>query len=217
MKNTLLVFLTVVCMLFSLPLSADAAKKGELQGVDFTFKGVALGDTAAQMSSKLGEPDFDTDIIVLDQTVKCYVYSAKLKVCTDPRTDKVVAIICKDKEYRAREDVTYGSTRAKLRAVYGDAEKFKQDGAIYYLYRNPDDEKQKLMLSMEPINYYVEGWLITSLPITEEEAAEYEMGEFPTDLGNEPAEPALSGGFNSKGEWWTAYKINDNVTVGVAN
>ncbi len=213
MKNRWLLCLALVCavlMSFSAP---AAAEKGSLQPVDFTFKGVALGDTAAVMKEKLGEPDFDTDILVLDQTVKCYVYSSVLKVCTDPRNDKVVAVVCKDKEYRARADVTYGSTKAKLMQVYGRADRYKKDGSIYYVYRSPENEKQKLMLLMEPEHYYVESFLLTSLPLTEDELAEYEMGEFAAISGGGTDE--VSGGVNDKGEWWASYGIAENAAAGI--
>ena len=196
--------------------TALAAKKtGSLQPEDFAYKGVALGDNAASLTEKLGEADFDTDIVVLDQTVKAYIYGSDLKIAVDPRNNKVVAILCKDKDYKAREGVTYGSTRAKLLQVYGKGDKLKRDGDIYYVYRNPEDEKQKLMLSLDTVNYYVESFLITSLPLTEEEQAEYDMGEFPTELENDQDDNGLFGGFNSHGEWWAKYRVNDHITVGI--
>ena len=214
MKKFSVCLLVFAFMLMACSGAMAGKKGGSLQPEDFMFRGVALGDTAAMMQEKLGEPDFDTDIVVLDQTVKCYVYSADLKVCTDPRTDKVVAFVCKDKEYKARDGVTYGATRAKLMNTYGKADREKRDGNLYYVYRNPDDERQKLMLKMEPTDYYVESFLLTSLPLTEDELAEYEMGEFPTALEGDE-EPALKGGFNSKGEWWATYRGNDNVSIGI--
>ena len=205
----------VLCMCM-LSVTALAAKKtGSLQPEDFAYKGVALGDNAASLAEKLGEADFDTDIVVLDQTVKAYIYGSDLKIAVDPRNNKVVAILCKDKNYKARDGVTYGSTRAKLLQVYGKGDKLKRDGEMYYVYRNPEDEKQKLMLSLETVNYYVESFLITSLPLTEEEQAEYDMGEFPTELENDQDDSGLSGGFNSHGEWWAKYQVNDHVTVGI--
>ena len=205
----------VLCMCM-LSVTALAAKKtGSLQPEDFAYKGVALGDNAASLTEKLGEADFDTDIVVLDQTVKAYIYGSDLKIAVDPRNNKVVAILCKDKDYKAREGVTYGSTRAKLLQVYGKGDKLKRDGEIYYVYRNPEDEKQKLMLSLETTNYYVESFLITSLPLTEEEQAEYDMGEFPTELEDNQDDNRLSGGFNSRGEWWAQYRVNDHITVGI--
>lgn len=205
----------VLCMCM-LSVTALAAKKtGSLQPEDFAYKGVALGDDAASLTEKLGEADFDTDIVVLDQTVKAYIYGSDLKIAVDPRNNKVVAIHCKDKDYKAREGVTYGSTRAKLLQVYGKGDKLKRDGEIYYVYRNPEDEKQKLMLSLETTNYYVESFLITSLPLTEEEQAEYDMGEFPTELEDNQDDNRLSGGFNSRGEWWAQYRVNDHITVGI--
>lgn len=205
----------VLCMCM-LSVTALAAKKtGSLQPEDFAYKGVALGDDAASLTEKLGEADFDTDIVVLDQTVKAYIYGSDLKIAVDPRNNKVVAILCKDKDYKAREGVTYGSTRAKLLQVYGKGDKLKRDGDIYYVYRNPEDEKQKLMLSLETTNYYVESFLITSLPLTEEEQAEYDMGEFPTELEDNQDDNRLSGGFNSRGEWWAQYRVNDHITVGI--
>lgn len=205
----------VLCMCM-LSVTALAAKKtGSLQPEDFAYKGVALGDEAASLTEKLGEADFDTDIVVLDQTVKAYIYGSNLKIAVDPRNDKVVAILCKDKDYKARDGVTYGSTRAKLLQVYGKGDKLKRDGEIYYVYRNPEDEKQKLMLSLETTNYYVESFLITSLPLTEEEQAEYDMGEFPTELEDNQDDNRLSGGFNSRGEWWAQYRVNDHITVGI--
>lgn len=205
----------VLCMCM-LSVTALAAKKtGSLQPEDFAYKGVALGDDAASLTEKLGEADFDTDIVVLDQTVKAYIYGSDLKIAVDPRNNKVVAILCKDKDYKARDGVTYGSTRAKLLQVYGKGDKLKRDGEIYYVYRNPEDEKQKLMLSLETTNYYVESFLITSLPLTEEEQAEYDMGDFPTELEDNQDDNRLSGGFNSRGEWWAQYRVNDHITVGI--
>lgn len=205
----------VLCMCMLSATALAAKKTGSLQPEDFAYKGVALGDNAASLTEKLGEADFDTDIVVLDQTVKAYIYGSDLKIAVDPRNNKVVAILCKDKDYKAREGVTYGSTRAKLLQVYGKGDKLKRDGEIYYVYRNPEDEKQKLMLSLETTNYYVESFLITSLPLTEEEQAEYDMGEFPTELEDNQDDNRLSGGFNSRGEWWAKYRVNDHITVGI--
>lgn len=205
----------VLCMCMLSATALAAKKTGSLQPEDFAYKGVALGDNAASLTEKLGEADFDTDIVVLDQTVKAYIYGSDLKIAVDPRNNKVVAILCKDKDYKARDGVTYGSTRAKLLQVYGKGDKLKRDGDIYYVYRNPEDEKQKLMLSLDTVNYYVESFLITSLPLTEEEQAEYDMGEFPTELENDQDDNGLSGGFNSHGEWWAKYQVNDYITVGI--
>lgn len=205
----------VLCMCMLSATALAAKKTGSLQPEDFAYKGVALGDDAASLTEKLGEADFDTDIVVLDQTVKAYIYGSDLKIAIDSRNNKVVAILCKDKDYKAREGVTYGSTRAKLLQVYGKGDKLKRDGEIYYVYRNPEDEKQKLMLSLETTNYYVESFLITSLPLTEEEQAEYDMGEFPTELEDNQDANRLSGGFNSRGEWWAQYRVNDHITVGI--
>ncbi len=205
----------VLCMCMLSATALAAKKTGSLQPEDFAYKGVALGDDAASLTEKLGEADFDTDIVVLDQTVKAYIYGSDLKIAVDPRNNKVVAILCKDKDYKARDGVTYGSTRAKLLQVYGKGDKLKRDGEIYYVYRNPEDEKQKLMLSLETTNYYVESFLITSLPLTEEEQAEYDMGEFPTELEDNQDDNRLSGGFNSRGEWWAQYRVNDHITVGI--
>lgn len=205
----------VLCMCMLSATALAAKKTGSLQPEDFAYKGVALGDNAASLTEKLGEADFDTDIVVLDQTVKAYIYGSDLKIAVDPRNNKVVAILCKDKDYKARDGVTYGSTKAKLLQVYGKGDKLKRDGEIYYVYRNPEDEKQKLMLSLETVNYYVESFLITSLPLTEEEQAEYDMGDFPTELENDQDDNRLSGGFNSHGEWWAQYRVNDHVTVGI--
>ena len=205
----------VLCMCMLSATALAAKKTGSLQPEDFAYKGVALGDNAASLTEKLGEADFDTDIVVLDQTVKAYIYGSDLKIAVYPRNNKVVAILCKDKDYKARDGVTYGSTRAKLLQVYGKGDKLKRDGEIYYVYRNPEDEKQKLMLSLETTNYYVESFLITSLPLTEEEQAEYDMGEFPTELEDNQDDNRLSGGFNSRGEWWAQYRVNDHITVGI--
>ena len=205
----------VLCMCMLSAAALAAKKTGSLQAEDFAYKGVALGDDAASLTEKLGEADFDTDIVVLDQSVKAYIYGSNLKIAVDPRNNKVVAILCKDKDYKARDGVTYGSTRAKLLQVYGKGDKLKRDGEIYYVYRNPEDEKQKLMLSLETTNYYVESFLITSLPLTEEEQAEYDMGDFPTELEDNQDDNRLSGGFNSRGEWWAQYRVNDHITVGI--
>lgn len=218
MKKSVVILLVLVTCLLSLATASATKKQAGLLPEDFAYKGLALGDTAEKMQQVLGEPDFDTTLIVLDQSVKGYIYSADLKVCVDPRTEKVVAIIAKDKNYQAHAGVTYGSTRAKLKNVYGSYDKLKRDGDIYYYYRNPDDEHQKLMFIMETTNYYVQSFLYTSLPLTEEEEAEYDMGEFPTDLGGEDIsddDDRFSGGFSSRDGWWANYRVNDNITIGI--
>ena len=194
----------LVCLLMmSICSVAFAAKKtGSLQPEDFAFKGVALGDTSAVMQEKLGEPDFDTEIVVLEQAVKCYVYSADLKVCVDPRTEKVVAVLCKDKEYKARAGVSYGATRAKLNNVYGEAEHRQIGGLIYYIYRNPENQQQRLMVQIDNDHLYAKAWTVSVLPLDEEEAMDFAENDKFTAGWRDNEGPRFQ------------YHLSKNVTIG---
>lgn len=215
-KLSLIVFLGL--LLLSL-LTGQVVEAGIQPGVptpaDFQYKGIALGDTTQEMTAKLGEPLFDGEAMFFDLPVKCYTYSSQLRVYTDRKSDTIVGISCKDKEYVAPKGVRYGATRAKLLEAYGPAEHQNLDGMYCYLYRNPLHPKQKLILSLDTTNYYLLSFNITSLPVTEDEMAEAEGFLASQEEAEAPQEDITlkAGWHDDKGMWFNA-QVTENVSVG---
>ena len=215
-KFSLIVFLG---MLLVSVLTGQAAEAKTQPGVpipaDFQYKGIALGDTAQVVAEKLGEPLFDGEAMFFDLPVRCYTYSSQLRVYTDRKSDIVVGIACKDKEYVAPKGVRYGATRAKLLEAYGPAEHENLDGMYCYLYRNPLNPKQKLILSLDTTNYYLLSFNITSLPVTEDEMAEVDgflASQEKADADQEDV--TLKAGWHDDRDMWFNAQITENVAVG---
>lgn len=136
---------------------------------DFSFKGLSLGDSVAQMQEKLGEPDFDTEMYHRGVPVIRYTYSADQKIYVSAADKKVVEIFCKSKHYVGPKGVTYGATRAGITDAFGTAEHKQLDGSIYYVFTNPSNKKAKMLLELETEKYYLLSWTYTTLPLDVEE------------------------------------------------
>ncbi|MCR5175612.1 MAG: hypothetical protein K6C05_02040 [Anaerovibrio sp.] len=133
------------------------------QPEDFSFKGLHLGDSVEQMKAILGEPDFDTEMFHRGVPVIRYTYSADQKIYVSASDKKVVEMFCKSKHYIGPHNVTYGATRSGITKAFGNAEHKQLNGSIYYIFYNPANRKNKMMLELETEKYYLLSWTYTSL------------------------------------------------------
>lgn len=193
-------FLFLVGMTFSLTVCAE----GRVLPEDFVVRGVALGEVAdeAMMAKAFGAPLFDTEKSVFGIRVKYYTFKKKFSVGVSVATGKVVDIVIEDHDYMAREDVRYGATPHRIAAVYGSKERERVGGLTWNIYKNPEKPGQKLMLEIEPGDWILVSWRLTSLPLTEEEAdlgggeeEDWQSAEFDAQLlkGKEIDMSALEG------------------------
>lgn len=157
-------------LLVTLPVSAAEPE-------DFSCKGVVLGGPSDGMAKALGESLFDNDRLVYGVHVKYYTFQHDVVVGVDPVTSRVVDIVIKDHNYRARGDVRYGATAYWIQHVYGKQARVFMDGATWYIYENPAQKGQRLLIEAEPTTGTLLSWRITSLPITEEEADQRESSQ----------------------------------------
>lgn len=116
---------------------------------DFTYKGIKLGDPYETVAEKLGQPRVNFDYIVKDNIVTYYFYKGNdMRIGIDRFTNKVVDIRVSDKAYATEKGVKIGATPHKILKEYGPANKERINGHIYYIYKNPQDEKQQLLLDV---------------------------------------------------------------------
>ena len=151
-----------------LPMAAGA--QGALTPEDFTVKGIALGDSEEKMRAAFGKPDFDKERMVWDIHMRYYAFPHGYEVGISADTGKVADILVKSKDYTARAGVRYGATAYKIRTTFGEKERTFLDGSICYVYENPKDQRQRLILSVDSTDGSLRSWRLTSLPLTEEEA-----------------------------------------------
>ena len=151
-----------------LPMAAEA--QGALVPEDFTVKGIALGDSEEKMLAAFGKPDFDKERMVWDIHMRYYAFPHGYEVGVAVDTGRVADMLVKSKDYTARAGVRYGATAYKIRTTFGEKERTFLDGSVCYVYENPQDQRQRLILSVEATDGSLCSWRLTSLPLTEEEA-----------------------------------------------
>lgn len=175
---------------------------GGLVAEDFAIHGLKLGASAEEMQQLLGKPMFDTDMVQAGVRVKRYTYSPDLKVYMSQETGRVLEIFCKEEKYQARDGVAYGATRAKLNNVYGEAEHRQIGGLIYYIYRNPENQQQRLMVQIDNDHLYAKAWTVSVLPLDEEEAMDFAENDKFTAGWRDNEGPRFQ------------YHLSKNVTIG---
>ena len=153
-----------------LPLAAGA--EGRVCSEDFIVRGVALGEPEdlEQIAKAFGKPLFDNEKSVFGIRVKYYTFKKKFSVGISVATGKVVDIVIKDRDYAARANVRYGATPYRIASIYGKKDRVRLDGLTWHIYDNPERPSQRLMLEVEPDEWSLVSWRLTSLPLTEEEA-----------------------------------------------
>lgn len=173
LKNILLVF-AVLFLFASLPVSAAERNAGQrnagLQPVDFSCRGVYLGDSSAKLLQAFGTPLFEKDITVQGIQVHCYTFPHDFTAGVAVKRDKVVDFTIKNQQYEARDGVKYGATAYKIKQTYGKQQRTFFEGATYYIYENPEHKYQRLLIEAEPTDGWLLSMRITSLPLTDEEA-----------------------------------------------
>lgn len=155
-------------LFLALPMAARA--QGGLEPVDFTVKGIALGDAETKMLAAFGKPDFDKERMVWDIHLRYYTFPGGYEVGVVVDTGKVADMRVKNKDYTARAGVRYGATAYKIRTTFGEKPRAFLDGGVCYIYENPKDPRQRLILGAEPTDGSLVSWRLTSLPLTEAEA-----------------------------------------------
>ena len=158
-------------ILLSFPSAVFAAKgQGHLEEVDFSCRGVYLGDTEEKLLEVFGAPLYDKQIGVYGIAVKYYSFGRDIDIGVSVRTHKVVDILIKGRKYKARGGVRYGATSYKITKTFGAKERTLLDGVIYYIYEHPDRHYDRLMLAVDSEKGSLASFRITSLPLTDEEA-----------------------------------------------
>lgn len=139
---------------------------------DFACRGVALGSavTEASLAEVFGPPLFDQDRGVFGIRVKYYTFREDFVIGVTPKDGRVVDIVIRDRAYAGRDGVRCGATPYKIAQVFGKVARQCIDGVTWYLYQNPANPRERLMLEAQMPGATLLSWRITSLPLTEEEA-----------------------------------------------
>ena len=182
--------LNAMMFLFLLCLPLMVGAEGRVLPEDFVVRGVTLGEVADEtaIAKAFGKPLFDTEKSVFGIRVKYYTFKKKYSVGVSVSTGKVVDIVIEDHDYAARDDVRYGATPHRIATVYGAKEREQIGGLTWNIYRNPDKPGQKLMLEIEPGDWILVSWRLTSLPLTEEDV----------DMGSGEEEDWQNDDFNAR-------------------
>lgn len=167
-RRWMTILMAVLLFFATLP---EAQGAGKLEAGDFTVKGVALGDPEEKMLEAFGKPTFDKERTVWGIHMRYYSFPHGYEVGVAVAAGKVADILVLDEDYKGRADVRYGATAHKILATYGKKERTFLEGSTWYIYENPADKREKLMLKAEPVNGSLLSWRLTRLPLTEEEAA----------------------------------------------
>ncbi len=156
--------------------SVSHAEVSKLQDADFSCRGVALGDTEETLFKVWGEPLFDKTETRQGVSVKVYVYKDNYTAAVD-KSGRVVDFIIKNDRYEARNGIRLGATSYWIQKTYGKAERQRIDGAAYYVYTRKDHPHDHLLLGVDTQDGYLTSWRITSLPISDAEAAKRALEE----------------------------------------
>ena len=163
-----LTMLFFLLLFLALPTAGEA--RGGLESEDFTIKGIALGDAEEKMLAAFGKPEFDKERMVWDIHMRYYTFAKGYEVGVAVDTGKVADILVRSEDYTARAGVRYGATSYKIRATFGEKQRTFLDGSVCFVYENPQDKRQKLILGVDATDGSLLSWRLTSLPLTEEEA-----------------------------------------------
>lgn len=101
------------------------------------YHGVRLGDTRAQALEKLGKPRAEIERTVEGRRLLYYFY-ADDRVGVDLADGRVADIRIADLKFEAPGGVRLGATPHKIFKEYGKAEKTRESGQAYYVYRMAD-------------------------------------------------------------------------------
>lgn len=174
--RSILLACLALALVFCLPAVSYAKTSSGLQDADFSCRGVALGDTEETLFKVWGEPLFDKTETRQGVSVKVYVYKDDYTAAVD-KSGRVVDFIIKNDRYEARNGIRLGATSYWIQKTYGKAERQRIDGGAYYVYTRKDHPHDHLLLGIDSQDGYLTSWRITSLPISDAEAAQRALEE----------------------------------------
>ncbi|SFT82769.1 hypothetical protein SAMN02910356_02299 [Selenomonas sp. GACV-9] len=181
----LLVLLAAVVMLAQ-P-EAEAAKP---VAADFACRQVALGADEAAVEKVFGKPVYDRTVRIQDILVKECDYADDYTIGYAVATGEVIDIIVKNKKYEARNGIRYGATSALIQKTFGKQKAQNISGNKFYIYDNPKNRFQHIMLQVDMDNGSLKVMRITALPMDDDEI-EALMQARP-ELFNEPEDKSIS-------------------------
>ena len=167
------------------PVVEASKHEAGLQAKDFSCRGVALGDDESKLKKAFGEPVFDKNMSVYGLPVRQYVYKDGFTVKVNAHTNRVVDIVIRNKTYKARNDIRYGSTPYWLQKTYGDGERQLIEGVIYQVYTRQDEPHERLLCELDPEDSSLRTMRITALPLNEDEADAWAV-DGQDDLADDP-------------------------------
>ncbi len=161
----------VICLMASLTME-KAGAQARVMEEDFVCNTVALGDDDDKVLAAFGSPIFDRTVRIAGIAVKECDFSGDFTIGFAVSTGKVVDITIKNKKYEARNGVRYGATASWIQNTYGAKKARRIDGNKFFIYDNPKDRFQHLMLQMNPEDNSLMVMRITALPLDESERQE---------------------------------------------
>ena len=148
----------------------DQAAASKTRPEDFICRGITIGATRAEAEKVFGTSTFEKDVRIQGVLVKVCDYAGDFKIGYSVRTGKVVDIVIRNQKYTARNGVRYGATSAWLQETYGKSKRELIAGSLFYIYANPANEHQHLMLETDSEDAHLTVMRITGLPLTDAEA-----------------------------------------------
>ena len=185
-KNGWLLLLTAALLL--LPLQGEAA--GKLTDAAFACRSVTIGDDEAKATAVFGEPVYEKNVCIEGIFVKECDYAGDFTVGIARADGKVIDIISRGKQYEARNGVRYEATSGWITGTYGKVPRTMLDGNIFYIYANPKDRFQHLMIQADSEDGHLLAMRITGLPVNEEEREE--MMKLRPELFKEPEDRSVA-------------------------
>jgi hypothetical protein len=149
-----------------------AGAQAKLLEEDFVCNTVTLGDEDDKVIAAFGTPIYDRTVRISGILVKECDFNGEFTVGFAVSTGKVVDITIKNKKYEARNGVRYGATSAWIQQTYGVKKPRRIDGNKFYVYDNPKDRFQHLMLQMNTDDNSLMVMRITALPLDDVERQE---------------------------------------------
>lgn len=185
-KNSLLLLAVAFWMLFPMP--GEMAEK--LTDADFACRSVAIGDDASKVAAVFGEPLYEKNVCIEGVFVKECDYAGDFTIGIVRSTGKVIDIISRGKQYEARNGIRYGATPGWITKTYGKVRRTMLGGNIFYIYTNPKDRFQHLMIQTDSADGHLLLLRITGLPLDEEERKE--MKKTRPELFEEPEDKSFA-------------------------
>lgn len=180
--------LLIVTFLLFFPIRGGAAEK--LMDADFICQSVAIGDEEAKAAAVFGEPIYEKNVCIEGVFVKECDYAGDFTIGIARSTGKVIDIISKGKQYTVRNGIRYGATPGWIAKTYGKVPRTMLDGNFFYIYTNPKEAFQHLMLQVDSEDGHLTAMRITGLPMNEEERNE--MRKVHPELFEEPEDSSFA-------------------------